>query len=122
LDLWRDGRFWIQVRGRPGRRTRHDRDRAAPAWVGPQQDAVSQWRTAGNSGGCYRHRRAGRGWPDFERGAGGMKRILIWLALPAALFAAPTTENAPVFEKDVLPIFSPYCFACHRKSSPELGV
>jgi hypothetical protein len=51
-----------------------------------------------------------------------MKRLLIWLALPAALFGSPTTENAPVFEKDVLPIFSTYCFTCHGKSSPELGV
>ena len=51
-----------------------------------------------------------------------MKRILILLALPAALAAAPSTENAPVFEKDVLPIFSTYCYTCHGKSSPELGL
>jgi hypothetical protein len=28
----------------------------------------------------------------------------------------------PVFEKDVLPIFTRYCFNCHGKSSPQLGL
>jgi mono/diheme cytochrome c family protein len=45
----------------------------------------------------------------------------LWL-LPASLLAGPTADDAPVFEKDVLPIFSTYCFTCHGKSSPELGV
>ena len=51
-----------------------------------------------------------------------MKRFF-WVALlPAVLMAAPKNDGAPVFEKDVLPILSTYCFTCHGKSSPELGV
>src|SRR5580700_10889789 len=31
--------------------------------------------------------------------------------------------GAPVkFEKDVLPIFTQYCFGCHGKTSPQLGL
>ena len=41
--------------------------------------------------------------------------------LPAALHAQ-STAGAPVFEQDILPIFSSYCFTCHGKSSPELGM
>ena len=26
------------------------------------------------------------------------------------------------FEKDVLPIFTQYCFGCHGKTSPQLGL
>ena len=43
------------------------------------------------------------------------------LASTAAVAAVPA-DGVPVFEKDVLPIFSTYCFTCHGKSSPELGV
>jgi hypothetical protein len=47
---------------------------------------------------------------------------LVWsVALPVALCAQGGT-GAPTFEKDVLPIFSTYCFTCHGKSSPELGL
>ncbi|MDA1013931.1 MAG: PSD1 and planctomycete cytochrome C domain-containing protein [Planctomycetota bacterium] len=31
-------------------------------------------------------------------------------------------DEPPVFEKDVLPIFTRYCFNCHGKSSPQLGL
>ncbi len=49
------------------------------------------------------------------------------LALYAGLLAvtagaAGADRGVPVFEQDVLPIFSTYCFTCHGKSSPELGV
>ena len=30
--------------------------------------------------------------------------------------------DKPVFEKDILPIFTRYCFNCHGKSSPQLGL
>ena len=33
-----------------------------------------------------------------------------------------TAAKDPVFEKDVLPIFTKYCFNCHGKSSPQLGL
>ncbi|MBT6153113.1 MAG: DUF1553 domain-containing protein [Planctomycetaceae bacterium] len=39
----------------------------------------------------------------------------------AAVGSAAAAEK-PVFEKDVLPIFTRYCFNCHGKSSPQLGL
>ncbi|WP_145424272.1 DUF1553 domain-containing protein [Symmachiella dynata] len=38
-----------------------------------------------------------------------------------AIASAEVVEQ-PVFEKDVLPIFTRYCFNCHGKSSPQLGL
>ena len=40
------------------------------------------------------------------------------LILPLAAVAA----EAPRYEKDVLPIFTKYCFTCHGQSSPKLGL
>ena len=53
--------------------------------------------------------------------------LLLMGLLPAALLLpvqlhAQNTAGTPVFEQDVLPIFSTYCFTCHGKSSPELGM
>ena len=42
-------------------------------------------------------------------------------ALPF-LFASLATAAEPRFEKDVLPIFTKYCFICHGQSSPKLGL
>lgn len=38
-----------------------------------------------------------------------------------ALMALPLA-GAPRYEKDVLPIFTKYCFTCHGQSSPKLGL
>ncbi|HTM48325.1 MAG TPA: PSD1 and planctomycete cytochrome C domain-containing protein [Bryobacteraceae bacterium] len=49
-------------------------------------------------------------------------RILLFL-LPALLgFQARADSVNPVFEKDILPIFTEYCFTCHGQSSPKLGL
>ncbi len=49
-----------------------------------------------------------------------------FLVLAAMVFAnthiASAAEDKPVFEHDVLPIFTRYCFNCHGKSSPQLGL
>ena len=37
-------------------------------------------------------------------------------------FAEDSERTVPVFEKDVLPIFTNSCFNCHGKSSPQLGL
>ena len=44
-----------------------------------------------------------------------MNRLLFLLALPL-------TAQEPRFEKDVLPVFTQYCFTCHGQSSPKLGL
>lgn len=44
-----------------------------------------------------------------------MKTGLV-LLLPALALAAPS------YEKDVLPLFTKYCFTCHGQSSPKLGL
>ncbi len=36
--------------------------------------------------------------------------------------ASAPDSAAPRFEKDVLPIFTQYCFTCHGKTSPKLGL
>src|SRR5262245_55030558 len=47
---------------------------------------------------------------------------LLWIVAGALCAEAQTDANAPRFEKDILPIFKTYCFTCHGKSSPQLGL
>ena len=47
------------------------------------------------------------------------------VTMPVVVIASLEPASAaskPVFEKDVLPIFTKYCFNCHGKSSPPLGL
>ncbi|MBI4903118.1 MAG: PSD1 domain-containing protein [Acidobacteria bacterium] len=45
------------------------------------------------------------------------------MRLSLVLFAfALRAEEAPRFEKDVLPVFTEYCFTCHGQSSPKQGL
>ncbi len=53
---------------------------------------------------------------------GARYRALIGMVLLPAALHAQSPAGAPVFERDILPIFSSYCFTCHGKSSPELGM
>src|SRR5579871_6422241 len=50
---------------------------------------------------------------------------LIWcssLMVCSALISRAQSGPALKFEKDVLPIFTQYCFGCHGKTSPQLGL
>ena len=49
-------------------------------------------------------------------------RVLVGLLAAAVTSGAATTEDVPIFEKDVQPVLSTYCLTCHGKSSPEQGV
>ncbi len=53
---------------------------------------------------------------------GAHYRTLIGMLLFPAVLHAQSSAGAPVFERDVLPILSTYCFTCHGKTSPELGM
>src|SRR5437764_931674 len=44
------------------------------------------------------------------------------LIVSCALLSPAQSSAAPTFEKDVLPIFTQYCFGCHGKTSPQLGL
>src|SRR5229473_502013 len=39
-----------------------------------------------------------------------------------ALLGQRQSSGQVKFEKDVLPIFTQYCFGCHGKTSPQLGL
>jgi mono/diheme cytochrome c family protein len=52
-----------------------------------------------------------------------MMRIFFATIVLSLSVAAPSTAaEGPGFEQDVLPIFTKYCFNCHGKSSPQLGL
>src|SRR5436305_5497378 len=44
------------------------------------------------------------------------------LLVCCATFAQVQSAGTVKFEKDVLPIFTQYCFTCHGKTSPQLGL
>lgn len=44
------------------------------------------------------------------------------MVVVGAAVAPAAADEGPIFEKDVLPIFTKYCFNCHGKSSPQLGL
>ncbi len=49
--------------------------------------------------------------------------MLLWAGATCLSAQSPTAAaSGPVFEEDVLPIFTQYCFTCHGKSSPQLGL
>ena len=46
----------------------------------------------------------------------------VLLATLLCLVSSASAAKKPIFEKDVLPIFRKYCFNCHGKSSPQVGL
>ena len=59
-----------------------------------------------------------RAYLDWEWNYKSLLAMIVAVALTTSAAAA----EAPVFEDDVLPIFTRYCFNCHGKSSPQLGL
>ncbi|MDA0832686.1 MAG: PSD1 and planctomycete cytochrome C domain-containing protein [Planctomycetota bacterium] len=51
-----------------------------------------------------------------------LRLLLILASVGLLLPIASRADDAPVFEEDVLPIFTRYCFNCHGKSSPQVGL
>jgi hypothetical protein len=51
-----------------------------------------------------------------------MRIFLATIVLSLGVVAPSAAAEDPRFEKDVLPIFTKYCFNCHGKSSPQLGL
>ena len=64
----------------------------------------------------------------YRRTAGKLQTALLTpsasmlMILFASPFAATASDDPPLFEDDVLPIFTKYCFNCHGKSSPQVGL
>ncbi|MCH2201855.1 MAG: PSD1 and planctomycete cytochrome C domain-containing protein [Fuerstiella sp.] len=50
------------------------------------------------------------------------KYLRMLTVLNVAAIAPLIAAEVPVFEADILPIFTRYCFNCHGKSSPQLGL
>ncbi|WP_146369243.1 DUF1553 domain-containing protein [Symmachiella macrocystis] len=48
--------------------------------------------------------------------------VIAAIVIADGSMASADVVEKPVFEKDVLPIFTRYCFNCHGKSSPQLGL
>ena len=51
-----------------------------------------------------------------------MKLCFATIVFTVTAIAPLTAAEDPGFEKDILPIFTKYCFNCHGKSSPQLGL
>ncbi len=51
-----------------------------------------------------------------------MTRLRLTFVALATGCVAQAEAAAPRYEKDVLPIFTKYCFTCHGQSSPKLGL
>src|SRR5437870_7026164 len=49
-------------------------------------------------------------------------RFLLLYVIPVGTVLAQTEAGAPRFEKDIPPIFTQYCFTCHAKTRPQLGL
>src|SRR5262249_60076973 len=93
--------------------------------------ASSWWRAGRTAFGCAGTRGLGGCGADLKSAVGYLVKMgkaawgrrfplpfsLLWMA-----FVARADSNAPVFEKDILPIFTEYCFTCHGQSSPKLGL
>jgi hypothetical protein len=48
--------------------------------------------------------------------------VIATIVTANGVVASAAAVEQPVFERDALPIFTRYCFNCHGKSSPQLGL